>query len=221
MSPNDLIEYPAQPGEFGRRILIDALVAAGSPRTNSLTRLKPEQQDAYDAWVRRDPGANPADDPNDERQQLGHVRGVAADIDVHPAVVKRLEAAGLVRPFSWEPWHWTVAYDVRGYALVLERPDFTTTPDPQEEPDMLILVAKDNSKDGLILKGRTYCDPLASPVVIMSGLEAGAVDYWKGKGIPYRRAEWSGEDIRATVAVKGMHPHDVNTGRTDYTRTVY
>ncbi|MGG6774759.1 UNVERIFIED_CONTAM: hypothetical protein ITH50_25240, partial [Salmonella enterica subsp. enterica serovar Weltevreden] len=48
MSALDIIEMPGQPGKYGRRVLIDALVSAGSPPVNSLGRLYAQQKYFYD-----------------------------------------------------------------------------------------------------------------------------------------------------------------------------
>ncbi|WP_137771890.1 MULTISPECIES: hypothetical protein [unclassified Microbacterium] len=116
MSPLDIIPIPGHPGKHARRVIVEAWQAAGRPPINSALRLYDEQKYFYDGWVDRIPGFNPADNPDDETQQLAHVRGVALDIDPTPDRVRRLAAAGLIRPFSYEPWHWTVP-NVRTYPI--------------------------------------------------------------------------------------------------------
>lgn len=135
MSALDIIEMPGQPGKYGRRVLIDALVSAGSPPVNSLGRLYAQQKYFYDGWVRRLPGFNPADNPDDESQALAHVRFGAADIDPTPARIRRLSAAGLIRPYGYEPWHWEVP-KVRSYAIVRALPTnagAAVAPKPEED----------------------------------------------------------------------------------------
>ncbi|UVG34206.1 endolysin [Microbacterium phage LuzDeMundo] len=117
MNPFDIIEVPWQRGTFGRRALIELLDKAGRPRANSMLRLKDEQQRAWDAY--QGGWGNPADDPNrPESFELGHVRGIAVDIDTSSAMTARLKAVGLVRPFSWESWHWRLNVNVRDWPLV-------------------------------------------------------------------------------------------------------
>lgn len=136
-SPEDLIFLPGTAGMFARRALVEAWQAAGSPPVNSATRLKNEQQYYYDGWVNRLPGFNPADNPNDSRQALAHVRGVALDTDPTPERVRRLSAAGLVRPYSYEPWHWQLPGDVRRFALITKAPvqGANSTPETPIERD--------------------------------------------------------------------------------------
>ncbi|KNY07912.1 hypothetical protein [Microbacterium sp. GCS4] len=137
MSALDVIPIPGHPGMYARRAFIDAWTTAGSPPLNSAGRLYGEQKRLYDGWVNRKPGFNPADNPDDERQALAHVRFVAGDIDPTPERVRRLAAAGLIRPYSYEPWHWELP-NVRQYAIVraIPKPTPTTTPEQSEEDDM-------------------------------------------------------------------------------------
>ena len=135
MREDDLIQVPGYPpGTFARRALADALVVAGNPRLNSLTRLYAEQKYFWDEY-QAGRGAG-ADNPDDESQPLAHLRGVAADIDSTPARVRALTAAGLVRPYSWEPWHWQLPGDVRRFDIIYNLPAPTT---PKEDDDMLML----------------------------------------------------------------------------------
>lgn len=140
MSPLDIIELPGQPGKHGRRAFVEAWQAAGSPPVNSAGRLYGLQKHFYDGWVNRLPGFNPADNPDDERQRLAHVRFVAGDIDPTPERVRRLAAAGLIRPYAYEPWHWELP-NVRSYAIVRTIPT-TARPAPasqSEEDDMKLI----------------------------------------------------------------------------------
>lgn len=122
MSELDVIPIPGQPGKFARRAFVDAWIAAGSPPINSAGRLYALQKYFWDGWVERLPGFNPADNPDDETQRLAHVRFVAGDIDPTPDRVRRLEAAGLIRPYDYEPWHWELP-NVRRYAIVRSIPN--------------------------------------------------------------------------------------------------
>lgn len=134
MSPDDIIELPGQPGKYARRAVADAWVAAGSPPVTEAGRLYARQKYLYDGWARRLPGFNPADNPDQPWRQLAHVRFTALDIDPTPTRVRRLTAAGLVRPYSYEPWHWQLPGDVRRFPLVTSIPaGGTATPLPQEE----------------------------------------------------------------------------------------
>lgn len=122
-SPLDIIPIPGHPGMFNRRAWVEAWQAAGSPpiNNNSAGRLYGIQKMFYDGWRAGLPGFNPADNPDDERQRLAHVRFVAGDINPTPDRVRRLEAAGLKRPYSYEPWHWELP-NVRSYAIVRSIP---------------------------------------------------------------------------------------------------
>lgn len=125
MSPLDIIELPGQPGMYGLRVLVEAWVAAGSPPVNSAGRLYGSQKELYDGWVEGLPGFNPADNPDDETQRLAHVRFGALDINPTPERVRRLEAAGLIRPYKYEPWHWELP-NIRSYPIVRSIPTATT-----------------------------------------------------------------------------------------------
>lgn len=121
MSPLDVIPLPGYPGMFGRRRLAEAWQKAGSPHPNSAGRLYGEQKRLFDGFRDGLPGFAPADNPDDESQRLAHVRFVALDIDPTPERIKRLSAAGLYRPYAYEPWHWELP-NVRDYAIVRSLP---------------------------------------------------------------------------------------------------
>lgn len=114
---------------YARKPLADAWVAAGRPPINSALRLHGEQKWLWDGWQAGESGFNPADNPDDTSQQLAHVRGVALDIDPTPSRVAALEAAGLVRPYAHEPWHWTLPGDMRRFPIVHALPKPTTLED--------------------------------------------------------------------------------------------
>lgn len=134
----DMIEVPWQRGMFGRRILIDLLERAGRPRINSMHRVYQDQKDAWDAY--RAGRGNPADNPDDPKNyELGHVRGIAVDIDATADNVRRLAAVGLVRPFSWESWHWRIAGNVSRFPLLYSLnvvASVDATPIPKEWDEM-------------------------------------------------------------------------------------
>lgn len=135
MSGLDIIPIPGHPGMWARRAFVQAWQAAGSPPLNSAGRLYADQKYFYDGWRDRLPGFNPADNPDDETQRLAHVRGVAGDIDPTPDRVRRLAAAGLIRPYSYEPWHWELP-NVRSYAIVRTIPSAAGGGTRPEEDDM-------------------------------------------------------------------------------------
>lgn len=116
-----VVPIPGYPGQYAVPELAAALVAAGSPPANSVTRLYAEQRDLYLDYLNGD--GNPADNPDDESQNLAHVRGTAVDIDPTPDRIRRLAAAGLVRPYAYEPWHWQLPGDVRRYPIIRSFPD--------------------------------------------------------------------------------------------------
>lgn len=95
----------------------------------------------------------------------------------------------------------------------------TTTKDPEEL--MLILVTTSASSDGAVKANQAYADNLVGPLVLLSSLEHGALDYWASRGVPYRRADWSGNDVRNVIKVRGVHPWDPTTGKSTYTSTNY
>lgn len=131
----DIIEVPWQPGTYGRRALVELVAKAlGKPRINSMLRLRDEQQRARDLYLAGK--GSPADDPNrPDLYELGHVRGIAVDIDATDNNVRRLLAVGLVRPFSYEPWHFRLPGSVQPWSLVAAIPAFTESK-PFEEDDM-------------------------------------------------------------------------------------
>lgn len=118
MNALDVVKLPGT--EFwARRLVVDAWIAAGSPPVNSAGRLHGEQLQFWHDYLYN--GGAGADNPDDPNQDLGHVRFVALDITPTPARVRALEAAGLIRPYPWEPWHWAVP-NVKQYDLVTELP---------------------------------------------------------------------------------------------------
>ncbi|WP_449408363.1 hypothetical protein [Microbacterium maritypicum] len=138
MSALDVIPLPGQPGKHARRVLVDAWRDAGSPPVTSAGRLYAEQKRLYDGWRAGKPGFNPADNPDDESQRLAHVRFGALDIDPTPDRIRRLSGVGLIRPYSYEPWHWELP-SIRNYGIVRSLPaagGSTTPPEESEEDDM-------------------------------------------------------------------------------------
>lgn len=91
-----------------------------------------------------------------------------------------------------------------------QRVDFTkfigpTPTTATEENDVVIYEATSNSNDGLIAKGQFFIQGAAGPLRWLSALEKGSYDYWANNGIPYRRAPWSGNDIRQLVTMVGLY----------------
>ncbi|KTR77427.1 hypothetical protein NS234_07425 [Microbacterium oxydans] len=127
MSALDIIPLPGQPGKWGRRVLVEAWIEAGSPPVNDggAGRLYGLQKYFWDGWADRLPGFNPADNPDDESQRLAHVRFGALDITPTPERVRRLEAAGLIRPYDYEPWHFELP-NIRKYSIVRSLPAAAT-----------------------------------------------------------------------------------------------
>jgi hypothetical protein len=149
---------------FARRITVKRWQAAGSPPINDAGRLYAQQLKArLDFEAGR--GA-PADDPREpSRYPLGHTRFVALDIDATPERVRRLEAAGLVRPFSWESWHWAEP-DVYIYPIVDSIPasayltssttpnaEPISTPPEEEEDDMRPITILRVNSNGVFVEG--------------------------------------------------------------------
>ncbi|MDR7113877.1 hypothetical protein J2X03_003779 [Microbacterium trichothecenolyticum] len=148
MSADDIIALPGQPGKHARRAVVEAWQAAGSPRVNSAGRLYGEQKRLYDGWARRLSGFSPADNPDAPWLPLAHVRFVALDIDPTPARIAALTRAGLVRPYSYEPWHWQLPGDVRRFALVTAIPaSANATPFNPVEDDMFTDADRELLKD--------------------------------------------------------------------------
>lgn len=142
MSPDDIIELPGQPGFYARRAIVDAWVRAGSPPVNSAGRLETEQQRAYDKF-RAGTGA-PADNPAETWRPLAHVRFVALDINATPERVRALSAQGLVRPYSYEPWHWQLPGDVRAYPLVTSIPSTAAGAEKPFDPKTVLEASMSN-----------------------------------------------------------------------------
>lgn len=107
-SPLDIVALPGVfPTRYARRFMVEKWIAAGKPPVNDAGRLYQQQLNARLAFEAG--RGSPADDPREPwRYPLAHTRFVAFDIDATPARVAALTAQGLVRPFSYEPWHWTV-----------------------------------------------------------------------------------------------------------------
>jgi hypothetical protein len=157
-SPDDIVEMPGEPGHFARRAIVDPWIRAGQTPVNSAGRLYWEQKQA---WIRYQNGTgSPADNPDDpSNYQLGHCRFVALDIDATPQRVRELEAQGLIRPFAYESWHWTVP-NIYDYSIVSALPDNTdyetpAKPKPQEI-DMIAVHAKELMPEWRFLIGPGY-----------------------------------------------------------------
>lgn len=120
-SPLDVIAMPGtSPTRYARRFIVEKWIAAGSPPVNDGGRLYQQQLDARLAF--EGGWGAPADDPREPwKYPLAHTRFVALDIDPTDDRIRALSAQGLVRPFSYEPWHWTVP-NVYDYPIVTEIP---------------------------------------------------------------------------------------------------
>lgn len=94
------------------------------------------------------------------------------------------------------------------------------TPTTPTEELLLVLISQSASADGLVKAGQAYADTLTAPLTLLSGDELSGLEYWATKGIPYRKAEWPGENIRNLIQVRGLRPWDPATGRSDYTTAV-
>lgn len=144
MSPDDIIELPGQPGFYARRAIVDAWVRAGSPPVNSAGRLYSSQKYLYDGWASGKPGFYPADNPDQAWRPLAHVRFVALDINATPERVRALSAQGLVRPYSYEPWHWQLPGDVRVYPLVTSIPSTAAGAEKPFDPKTVLEASMSN-----------------------------------------------------------------------------
>lgn len=150
--PMDVIEVPWQPGNYARRALVEAVERAGKLRGNSWGRLKDEQQRAWDKY--QNGTGSPADDPNRPNTfPLAHVRFVAVDVDATADNVRRLLAQGLVRPYSYEPWHFQLPGSVYKWPLVESIPstagsDAKPLPKPPTEEEQIMSV-KDEIVSGV------------------------------------------------------------------------
>ncbi len=176
MSNLDVIELPGT-GMFARRFVVDAWLAAGSPPLNSAGRLKREQQDLYDGWAARLPGYAPADNPNDERQPLAHVRFVALDIDPTPERVRALQATGMVRPYGYEPWHWQAPGDVRVYPLVTSIPTTDQALLRRQREDTMYVQGKSDKTSVY----NVFTDATGKPAMRLCG--TGEAAYARGNGL--------------------------------------
>jgi len=85
----------------------------------------------------------------------------------------------------------------------------------------IIIIATSDDSAGLFRKGHAFVDNGTEPLVLLGGAEVGAFDYWAGKGVPYRRAEWPATKIREVINYRGYRPFNGATGRTDYSRVAY
>ncbi|WP_282845858.1 hypothetical protein [Microbacterium oxydans] len=155
MSALDIIPLPGQPGKWGRRVLVEAWIEAGSPPVNDggAGRLYGLQKYFWDGWADRLPGFNPADNPDDESQRLAHVRFGALDITPTPERVRRLEAAGLIRPYDYEPWHFELP-NIRKYPIVRALPAAATGSAGTQE-GIIMAEAIVSAPNGIVVHLRT------------------------------------------------------------------
>lgn len=118
MAGTDIVSFGN--GHYGVRDLYDAWRAAGSPPINDSGRLYAQQKAAWDAY--QNGTGSPADNPDQPgNYELAHTRFAALDITATDARVLALSAAGLVRPFSYESWHWRLR-NIYNYPIVTAIP---------------------------------------------------------------------------------------------------
>lgn len=148
MNPLDIIEIPGYPGMYARRAVVDAWKAGGSPHINDggAGRLYDSQKKAYDAF--QDGKGSPADNPDDETQRLAHCRFGALDLR-YPDHAK-LTAAGLVRPYDYELWHYELP-KIRTYPIVRSIPK--PLPIDEESEDMRAIRKANEPHSGIIIRG--------------------------------------------------------------------
>lgn len=188
MGPLDVIPIPGHPGKYARRVAVEAWQAAGSPPINSAGRLYADQKYFWDGWDAREPGFNPADNPDDETERLAHVRFVAFDIDPTPERIRRLEAAGFVRPYKYEPWHWELP-NVRQYAIVRSIPAAAGNTTPTQRRDPMGMQIARNKDDSAAEGARFLWGDGKEPEVI----SASTADIFKDAGVPespMQRTRW-------------------------------
>lgn len=140
----DVIQFPGT-AFWGIRPLVEAWERAGRPRFHSAGRLYGEQKYLWDGYAAGKPGFFPADNPDDESQRLAHVRFAALDItNITREIRSRLEAAGLIFPYDYEPWHCELP-NVRRYPIVRSLPTITAgsskpIPIPEGDEDMSLFI---------------------------------------------------------------------------------
>lgn len=114
-------------GYWGTPELAAAWESAGRPPLVSGGRLYDDQKYLWDGWNARLPGFNPADNPDDETQRLAHCRFGALDL-FNPARDRAAcERAGLIFPYSYEPWHCELP-EIRRFPIVRSLPMAVTDP---------------------------------------------------------------------------------------------
>jgi len=195
MGDLDLVQIPDQKGKWARRIVVERLVEAGNPPVNWGGRTYEEQKhlwELYNTWRNGKRVGNAADNPDADTRQP-HVRGMAVDLAVwDSATVKRMEAAGFVRPiwkskgFSQdEPWHFELKQYVNTIKSVPKVPaaaargakPFTPTVVIPEEALMAkatIIVERSDPQ-----KAKGIFDPEKGKIVReLNGAPEGAV--WRG-----------------------------------------
>lgn len=208
MSPLDIIELPGHPGLYARRVIVEAWQAAGSPPVNDAGRLYGQQKRAWDAY--QNGTGNPADNPDLPLIfPLGHVRFVALDIDPTPERVRRLTAAGLVRPFSWESWHWAVP-NVWAYPLVQSIPTPATTKpkeDDMTQQDVDNINAHTNTRTAMAIRDRErgsifFVDEMgADHVLEYKSDDIGQQEYLETIATVYGVQEVSAREFDIAVAI--------------------
>lgn len=212
MNADDVIPLPGtDPVMYARRAVVDAWTAAGSPTPNSATRLYDEQRELRDGFEQGLPGYSPADDPDDPSQPLAHVRGVALDITPTPERVAALEAAGLVRPYDYEEWHWQLPGDVRRFPLITTYPTTNPTTEPQEDTDMHAIRQAGVPDSGIIIQPGVPPFALAEQVFVTQastyGLTIRDLPDWRYNTAV--REAWTAFGVAQQYA-KGMTQEDVD-----------
>lgn len=168
--------------------------ASGCPPLADAGRLYGDQKYLFTGWVNRLPGFNPADNPDDETQRLAHVRFAAFDLANPKRDRAACEAAGLIFPYSYEPWHCELP-NVKQYPIVRSLPTVATTGAVPIEP--FIPEEQDMSKPIAYAKGDA--DPTTYAIYLDAGANnAGALT--QGGVYCARRYADPGEFKIATVA---------------------
>lgn len=93
-------------------------------------------------------------------------------------------------------------------------------PERKIEDDMGIVIVAGNKK-GWITKGMAFADNFTEPLTVLTVAEIGALNWWSQNGIPYRKAEWSAEDILTLIKQRGVRPVEGVNEYTNYDAVNY
>lgn len=207
MGGADIVHFGS--GFYGVRDLFNAWVAAGRPPINDAGRTHGEQKYLYDNWRAGKPGFYPADNPDNTSQPRAHMRFAALDIDATNDRVNRLTAAGLRRPYSYEPWHWELP-NVYGYPIVYSIPASAADGSAVDfDPANPIIIPEEEEDDMAKNVGISWTRADGIPIAAVFNPVSGFWTAWQEADGAYNTRVAKGFDTNDFIPVSESHANAI------------